>query len=100
MKEYIGVFLFEDISINISERLIIALLVTGVLATFVAIMFMVWAQTILGPNQTAVLLSLEPVFAALFSTFFAGEILGLYGWIGGMIVVLGVASSEISFNKK
>jgi len=96
----IGVFLFEDISINISERLIIALLVTGVLATFVAIMFMVWAQTILGPNQTAVLLSLEPVFAALFSTFFAGEILGLYGWIGGMIVVLGVASSEISFNKK
>ena len=63
-------------------------------------MFMVWAQTILGPNQTAVLLSLEPVFAALFSTFFAGEILGLYGWIGGMIVVLGVISSEISFSKK
>ena len=73
---------------------------TGILATFVAIMFMVWAQTILGPNQTAVLLSLEPVFAALFSTLFAGEILGLYGWIGGMIVVVGVVSSEISFKKK
>ena len=96
----ISVFLFEDISIHISQRLIIALLVTGILATFVAIMFMVWAQTILGPNQTAVLLSLEPVFAALFSTFFAGEILGIYGWVGGMIVVLGVISSEISFNKK
>ena len=96
----IGVFVFEDISIRMSERLIVALLVTGTLATFVAIMFMVWAQTILGPNQTAVLLSLEPVFAALFSTFFAGEILGLYGWIGGMIVVIGVVSSEISFNKK
>ena len=96
----ISVFLFEDISIHISQRLIIALLVTGILATFVAIMFMVWAQTILGPNQTAILLSLEPVFAALFSTFFAGEILGIYGWVGGMIVVLGVISSEISFNKK
>ena len=95
-----GVFVFEDISINISERLVIALLVTGILATFVAIMFMVWAQTILGPNQTAVLLSLEPVFAALFSTFFAGEVLGLYGWIGGMIVVVGVVSTEISFSKK
>ena len=92
--------MYEDISIHISQRLIIALLVTGILATFVAIMFMVWAQTILGPNQTAVLLSLEPVFAALFSTFFAGEILGIYGWVGGMIVVLGVISSEISFNKK
>ena len=96
----ISVFIFEDMSINISERLVIALLVTGILATFVAIMFMVWAQTILGPNQTAILLSLEPVFAALFSTFFAGEILGVYGWIGGMVVVLGVISSEISFNKK
>jgi drug/metabolite transporter (DMT)-like permease len=95
-----SVFIFEDMIINISERLIIALLVTGILATFVAIMFMVWAQTILGPNQTAILLSLEPVFAALFSTFFAGEILGIYGWIGGMIVVLGVISSEVSFKKK
>ena len=95
----ISVFLFEDISIHISQRLIIALLVTGILATFVAIMFMVWAQTILGPNQTAILLSLEPVFAALFSTFFAGEILGIYGWVGGMIVVLGVISSGISFKK-
>ena len=96
----IGVFAFEDMSIHLSERLVVALLVTGILATFIAIMFMVWAQTILGPNQTAVLLSLEPVFAALFSTFFAGEILGLYGWIGGMIVVIGVVSSEISFKKK
>ena len=96
----IGAFAFEGVLITISERLITAILVTGVLATFIAIMFMVWAQTILGPNQTAVLLSLEPVFAALFSTFFAGEILGLYGWIGGMIVVFGVISSEISFSKK
>ena len=96
----LGVFAFEGVIITISERLITAILVTGIFATFVAIMFMVWAQTILGPNQTAILLSLEPVFAALFSTFFAGEILGLYGWIGGMIVVLGVISSEISFSKK
>ena len=96
----LGVFVFESVTITISERLITAILVTGIFATFVAIMFMVWAQTILGPNQTAILLSLEPVFAALFSTFFAGEILGFYGWIGGMIVVLGVISSEISFSKK
>ena len=95
-----SVFAFEGVMITISERLVTAILVTGILATFVAIMFMVWAQTILDPNQTAILLSLESVFAALFSTFFAGEILGLYGWIGGMIVVFGVISSEISFSKK
>ena len=70
------------------------------MATFIAIMLMVWAQTILSANQTALLLSLEPVFAALFSVTFAGEILGIYGWVGGMIVVLGIVSSEFSFSKK
>ena len=91
---------YEGFEVILSQRLVIAILVTGILATFIALLIMVWAQTILGPNQTAILLSLEPVFAALFSTFFAGEILGIYGWVGGMIVVLGVISSEISFNKK
>ena len=95
-----SVFAFESPEIVISQRLIIAILVTGFLATFVAIMLMVWAQTILNANQTALFLSLEPVFAALFSTIFAGEILGVHGWVGGMIVVFGVISSEFSFIKK
>ena len=96
----LSVFIFESPEIIISQRLIIAILVTGFLATFVAILLMVWAQTILNANQTALLLSLEPVFAALFSTTFAGEILGVYGWVGGMIVVLGIVSSEFSLIKK
>ena len=52
---------------------------------------------------TAIFLSLEPVFAALFSVFFAGEILGFYGWIGGIIIVLSVMSSSFilpEFNEK
>ena len=69
----ISVFLFEDISIHISQRLIIALLVTGILATFVAIILMIWAQTVLSATKTAIFLSLEPVFAALFSVGFAYE---------------------------
>ena len=61
---------------------------------------MIWAQTILNPGQTAILLSLEPVFAALFSTFFAGEILGVSGWIGGLIIVVAVMSLELLPSKK
>ena len=91
----IGVFIFEGPQILVSDRLYIAVVVTGVLATFVAFILMIWAQTILSANQTAILLSLEPVFAALFSTFFAGEILGLYGWVGGFIIVVAVISSGI-----
>ena len=88
-------FMFEDYSsVIISQRLIVAISVTGALATFIAILLMIWAQTILNATKTAIYLSLEPVFAALFSVFFAGEILGLYGWIGGIIIVLSVMSSS------
>ena len=87
-------FMFEDYSsVIISQRLIVAISVTGALATFIAILLMIWAQTILSATKTAIYLSLEPVFAALFSVFFAGEILGLYGWTGGIIIVLSVMSS-------
>ena len=95
-----SVIIFEDFSIIVSSRLVNAVLITGILGTFVALFIMIWAQTILGPSQTAILLSLEPVFAALFSTFFAGEILGLYGWIGGMIIVFSIISLEFFPSKK
>ena len=96
----LSVCVFEDLSVIMSDRLINAILVTGVLATFIALFIMVWAQTILSPGQTAILLSLEPVFAALFSTIFAGEILGLHGWIGGSIIVFAVLSLELFPVKK
>jgi len=95
-----SVVAFEDFSIIASNRLLNAILVTGVFGTFLALFIMIWAQTILNPGQTAILLSLEPVFAALFSTFFAGEILGASGWIGGLIIVVAVMSLELLPSKK
>ena len=53
-------------------------------------MIMVWAQQILSPSQTAIIFSLEPVFAALFSWIIISEVLGIQGWIGGLIVVVSV----------
>ena len=92
---FLSSFIFEDYgTVIISQRLLVAVSVTGILATFVAIILMIWAQTVLSATKTAIYLSLEPVFAALFSVFFAGEILGFYGWIGGTIIVLSVMSSS------
>jgi len=95
-----SVVVFEDFSIIASGRLFNAILVTGIFGTFLALFIMIWAQTILDPGQTAILLSLEPVFAALFSTFFAGEILGISGWVGGLIIVVAVISLELFPSKK
>ena len=79
-----------------------ALFITGVLATFIAFILMLWAQKILSATETGILLSLEPLFAALFSVFFAGDSLGLSGWLGGMIIIISVMGSGffLSLNEK
>ena len=76
-----------------TSEVVFALFITGVLATFIAFILMLWAQKILSATETGILLSLEPLFAALFSVFFAGDIIGLWGWIGGAIIILSVMSS-------
>ena len=76
-----------------TSEVIFALFITGVLATFIAFILMLWAQKILSATETGILLSLEPLFAALFSVFFAGDIIGLWGWIGGGIIIISVMSS-------
>ena len=81
---------FDTSSIIWNEQLINAIIVTGIICTAIAIMIMVWAQQILSPSQTAIIFSLEPVFAALFSWIIISEVLGIQGWVGGLIVVVGV----------
>ena len=77
-----------------------ALIVTGIFATFVGIGIMVWAQKILDPSETAIIFSMESVFAGVFAWLYAGEILSLMGWIGGLLVVSSVIWAETGGDKK
>ena len=83
--------IFEPTFAIWSTRLISALLVTGIAATFISILIMIWAQQILNPSQIAIIFALEPVFAAFFAIVFAGEVLGFWGYMGGGLIVLAVA---------
>ena len=64
---------FEHPRLDLSPRLIAALLITGVLATAVAFTVQSWAQQRLSATRTALILALEPVFAFLTSYLFYGE---------------------------
>ncbi len=92
---YFNSLIFEPVFVSWSTRLINAILITGIAGTFIAIIVMIWAQKILNPSQTAIIFTLEPVFAALFAILYAGEILGISGYIGGGIIVFAVGYSEI-----
>jgi drug/metabolite transporter (DMT)-like permease len=50
-------------------------------------------------TRTALVFSLEPVFATLFAFLIAGEILTSYGWIGGIFIICGMLIAEIRWEK-
>ena len=87
---FIHAQVFEPEAIIWSTRLTYAIIITGIFATLIAFLIMVWAQKILNPSEIALIFAMEPVAAALFAMVFAGEILGLLGWIGGGFVCLAV----------
>ena len=87
---FIHAQIFEPEAIIWSTRLTTAIIITGIFATLIALLTMIWAQKILNPAETAIIFAMEPVAAALFAIVFAGEILGLLGWIGGGMICLAV----------
>jgi drug/metabolite transporter (DMT)-like permease len=78
-----------------SSKVLWAILVTGILGTAVAFTIQAWAQQFLPPTNTALIFSLEPVFAWLTSYVVLGERLGLRAAIGAVLILAGVLASEV-----
>ena len=72
------------------------ILLTAIPATSIAFLVQTKMQQFTTPTQTALMLSAEPVFSAIFGFFIAGEILGTRGLIGAGLVLLGMLLAEIS----
>lgn len=82
--------------LTITLRLLIALGITSLVATAAAFTIQSWAQQHLPPTHTALLLTLEPVFAALTSVLFLHEHLGQRALIGAALILTGIAMTELT----
>lgn len=81
--------------LTITPRLLIALAITSILATAAAFTIQSWAQQHLPPTHTAILLTLEPVFACLTSFFFLHEHLGPRSILGAALILAGIGFTEL-----
>jgi drug/metabolite transporter (DMT)-like permease len=81
--------------LHLTSRLIIALAVTSLLATAAAFTIQSWAQQHLPPVHTAILLTLEPVFASLTSIIFLHEHLTRRSLLGAALILTGIAATEL-----
>ncbi len=73
----------------------LALAITGILGTALAFSVQVWAQQFTSATHTAIIFSLEPVFAWITSTIFYGERLGWRATIGAMFILAGILLAEL-----
>jgi drug/metabolite transporter (DMT)-like permease len=71
-----------------------ALLVTGVFASALAFLVQTWAQRQTSATRTALVFTLEPVWAALFGVTLAGDRLGALGWTGCAVIMAGILVAE------
>ncbi len=78
-----------------SHRLFIALAVTSLLATAAAFTIQSWAQQHIPPSNTAILLTLEPVFAIAVSMLFFGDRLTGRSVAGAVLILTGIATIEL-----
>jgi len=95
--------LFMALSLPLLERpridwtpgLLAALAIAAVLATAAAFSIQSWAQSILPSTHTALILTMEPVFAWITSFLVTGERLGMRPAFGALLVLAGIAITEL-----
>lgn len=96
--------LFMALSLPFIERphvewtpgLLAALAIAAVLATAAAFSIQSWAQSILPSTHAALIMTLEPVFAWITSFLVMGERLGLRPACGALIILAGIAITELA----
>ncbi len=83
-----------SVYLRLSPRLTVALAVTSLLATAAAFTIQSWAQQHLPPTHTAMLITLEPVFATITSFLFLHERLGGRALAGAGLILAGIVAIE------
>ena len=88
---FIGLGITDGARPTFDTEFWIAVGVTGIVCTTLAMGGMTWAQGRISAETAAIVFALEPVFASVFEYLYLGEGMNRLQWGGGAIVVLAVA---------
>jgi drug/metabolite transporter (DMT)-like permease len=86
---------FETPRVVWTWAVIIALMVTSLLATALSFSVQSWAQQFTTPTRTALIFSLEPVFAWVTSFLAAREVLSPRAAAGAILILAGILTVEL-----
>jgi drug/metabolite transporter (DMT)-like permease len=75
------------------------MLYLGIVVTTGTFLFQNWSQQYQGPSETAIIFTLEPVFAVLFASFIIGnETMTPLGWLGCLLIFAALIIAVIKRN--
>ncbi len=89
----------EPVHIKWTTGVWFALAITSLFATALAFTVQSWAQRYSSPTRTAVIFSLEPVFAWGTSYLVVGEVLSRRGTVGALLILAGILLVELRWGK-
>jgi drug/metabolite transporter (DMT)-like permease len=85
---------------HLNATVVLALTITSLLATAFAFTVQSWAQGLLPASHTALIFTLEPVFAWLTSILFLGEGLGRRALGGAALILCGILVAQLGPTSK
>jgi drug/metabolite transporter (DMT)-like permease len=86
---------FITTKLQLTSQLLIAIAITGVLASALAISIQAWAQARTSAVRASLFFSLEPVFALLWSAGVNHSWPSGAEWLGGALMISGVVLAEV-----
>jgi drug/metabolite transporter (DMT)-like permease len=92
---WVSVWIFERPMLKPTGNAILTLVYSAILATVVTVYVQTRYQRDTTPTRAAIIFTIEPVWAALFSFFLLHEKIGPMGMLGGSLILLGVLISEL-----
>jgi drug/metabolite transporter (DMT)-like permease len=92
---FIWALVTGELDFNLSGQALWGTIYLGLTCTILGFWGQTWAQAHTSPTRTAIILTLEPGFGAVFSYLWLGEELGLAGVLGGILIITGIILAEL-----
>ncbi len=91
-------FLIEKITLELNANVIGTIIYTTIFATILTTFLQTKYQKFTTPTRAAVIFTSEPLIASILAYLILNETIGIFGFIGGGLIIFGVLTSEVMDN--
>lgn len=85
----------EKIKLEINNQVIFTIIYTSIFATIITTFLQTKYQKYTTPTRAAIIFTSEPLLASILAYLILNETIGIFGLIGGALIILGVLTSEL-----